>query len=876
MISPQVEVTPSSPFGCVNRRDACSTTHAAFQKNMVEDNINISDSAPKNDSKNPTNKIDTWPWVSRVAKNDNLRNLSFTDRLHNIKKDESSLSALVSPRHSKVIDRWAATARQHAQKMATTLENNKVEVKDKFPSRSSSFNSRKEVSPTRSNGSFESEISNLGASFLVRIWEKRLKTQSNNCTKPNASDSPRRTSSDASSNENAVSVEEQCMVLEEGDRTLNEESFPDWEEYNKTRLSDQSCSSPKISTLDVAENERGRVAYIIKRLTDTNQMRSSEVLLNDDNDHELCSSVTGSPYRERGSPYRERDPFSKPKQQEHRAFAHVISSPRIRGRQAFNDLLMQFESNRHGELNNLARRGAVSKFTQRGRIQSLLRLRLLQRGIAVFDLSGQKPAASEVNRQQGSSAIMQLRERFNTGNEPRTPSLVEKSNPRSPNREIVSTGMRYEKPTRNFVSKTSVNSKAHPSSDVTFRGTFFGVKNYDPKETIRTSSSMVDSNANYEMVHKAVTNDRQGDTTEINYDEMAIEEEVSDQQYAASSYDYTVEEEEVSNQHYDETSYDWTSHISRPRSYWEERRQEWYREKLDFSSANDEIRKLLERKTVSTLLSSGFHERLERLMKSHMGTKSHLISSQCDEEDQEGSMDQLMAFFQEHLHFRSKSQEDGMDRVQEEEERRNEEEEAEEKSIISGSDHEGDYFNHSSSSLHAPSPSSWSYRDNDAGDDSDRLVSMSSPPTSHQSQSFYQDNRQYSSSINHHSIEMEFIYELRGQMDQLFHEMSELRKSIKCCMDMQMQMQLQQSKNQEVHTEEEKKFHNRTPKKGNCCICNEKKVNSLLYRCGHMCACFKCANELQWNSGKCPKCQSPIIDVVRVYADTESSMVGMV
>ena len=45
---------------------------------------------------------------------------------------------------------------------------------------------------------------------------------------------------------------------------------------------------------------------------------------------------------------------------------------------------------------------------------------------------------------------------------------------------------------------------------------------------------------------------------------------------------------------------------------------------------------------------------------------------------------------------------------------------------------------------------------------------------------------------------MEFLYDLRGQMDQLFHEMSELRKSIKSCMD--MQMQLQQFKNQDVYS----------------------------------------------------------------------------
>lgn len=46
---------------------------------------------------------------------------------------------------------------------------------------------------------------------------------------------------------------------------------------------------------------------------------------------------------------------------------------------------------------------------------------------------------------------------------------------------------------------------------------------------------------------------------------------------------------------------------------------------------------------------------------------------------------------------------------------------------------------------------------------------------------------------------MEIIYGLRGQMEQLFQEISELRKTIKNCADTQMQMQLQQSQNQEVH-----------------------------------------------------------------------------
>lgn len=134
-------------------------------------------------------------------------------------------------------------------------------------------------------------------------------------------------------------------------------------------------------------------------------------------------------------------------------------------------------------------------------------------------------------------------------------------------------------------------------------------------------------------------------------------------------------------------------------------------------------------------------------MHSHKGTQTHLVTSQDDEIDNEA----LMAFFKEHLQPERTPRENEIEKTvneeeEEEEEKQDEKEHEEEQgeSLVSDSYHEvGDFSNQSLS---------WSYRDNEAGDDFDRVASTSSQQP-YQSPSFYHENTQQNSPpINHHSI----------------------------------------------------------------------------------------------------------------------------
>ncbi|XP_044367190.1 uncharacterized protein [Triticum aestivum] len=123
----------------------------------------------------------------------------------------------------------------------------------------------------------------------------------------------------------------------------------------------------------------------------------------------------------------------------------------------------------------------------------------------------------------------------------------------------------------------------------------------------------------------------------------------------------------------------------------------------------------------------------------------------------------------------------------------------------------------------------------------------------------------------------EAIHDLRDDMAVLQRGMASTQQMLQACME--MQVELQRSIRQEVASPMHRSLslHGTVRwyddgsqwelvRKGTCCICCDSQIDSLLYRCGHMCTCSKCARELLRGAGKCPLCRAPIVEVVRAYS----------
>ncbi|XP_031389760.1 calponin homology domain-containing protein DDB_G0272472-like isoform X2 [Punica granatum] len=1020
MASSQVEIAASAPFGCIlrdhNRRDRCRESNA-FRKNLQDlvTCINISPDSKDNEQR---------------GERQSLKLLGGNQEKY--VGEEPPLA--LSPRQSRVLDRWAT---QQARDTISTIEKQSDEPEHVVCS-TSALSSKEAASVAYDH--LAAGPSNLGASSLVQIWEARL-GQSHGLNRTPTASSSRGNSPFSCSNEEPPRKSEVGEMFEES-RPSHEGSIGDQESdwaVPEGRPPSSSFSSTSSSSSQDRDTNTGtslktpRVADIIRRLTSVSS---------DENDNEPCTNAgVESPYRER-----ERSVGSDHSSEQRFFAVQMTNSPRLRGRQALNDLLMHMERDRQRELDSLGERRAVSRFSQKGRIQSLLRLKVLQRGMGVHlqTQQQQRPGSSssaEGSSSSHSSTVVHLGEKFkvtssqvavttrndanNTANNPQAQptkkcASSEDSSSISGDQSFVRESDHMEV---HVLQRSSHSEQKEPitaedirddrslTSNITYQETGFGPATAEDLQDKRSlTSNIIYQETGFEQTTAENFRDERSLTSNITYQETGFEVNSLELQEKAESFtsmngcwyeEETAEEErQESNMEEEpmtsESGYEWFLGVSRPRSYWEEQREARYRDVLETESENSDIRRLVERRRVSTFLTSDFRDRMNSLMASHLQRQNHQMSHQ---EDDPSNNDRMNRFLSSFLRYHSQSAdghgdeqeeepeeeevegvvqvEEAEEVVQEEEEEREQiylsgqermnqsmeeeevEEEAEEEQIylrgqermgqlvssrfneisavgreegddmgieereyredeeqeeqeeqgqedeeqghitieeneyeqendndamadleeeedestIGGRYHEArEYFNHSNtSSFKMRSPTymrSWSYRSCEANNNDLQPVASTSSPEPLNSHPYQHDAWQHFNSIDRLSIEMELINDLRAQMKQLYQEMSELRKSINSCVDMQVKLQDSIKEDMISFRGERMKPQEGAPRKGMCCICYEMQVDSLLYRCGHMCTCLKCAHELQWSSGKCPICRAPIMDVVRAFRDS--------
>ncbi|CAN8316285.1 unnamed protein product [Cochlearia groenlandica] len=566
-----------------------------------------------------------------------------------------------------------------------------------------------------------------GASSLVQIWEARL-------NKSNGGNSP---------------IYEQSILTVHEETQLSPPSIDDGESESENEskgFNDRTVeieSNTLCSVSDSGVSKWSRVADIIRRLKLT---AGDNVGAATDTAKDKCFSPV------------------------------AICSPRLRGRQAFSDLLTRLERDRRQELESILERNAVSRFSQRGRLQSMLRLRSLKNGLAIQDRH-RSNTKGDSNLFESGSLVLNLREKFRQN----ASNAAAKAEQRKDQQSNQETERSLEANVTNILPKASLKERLSP-------------KNRKLEEAILCKNENEPKMSYLELQEIIVADDfdKTSPNRSISYQEPRIlkDDEANKVENGTQRTQENTflelhetrweeqEEYEDEQSYYGETNNDWLIEISRPRTYWEDLRKSRYLEVINTLSDKDDICRLLHRRTVSGFLQSGLREKIDKLIMSRVQTQPvQRIVVRTAKEDEDR-----------------------------------------------------DDLSHTSSQIFAPSPAgSWSSQD----------TGVTSTPLN-----------------NIHSSEMEVISDLRSQILQLQLDMSELRDSVKTCLDVNasFQMSVQQE----------------NPLKRKCCVCNETQVETLLYRCGHMCTCLRCANELQCNGGKCPICRAKILDVVRVFVDSRT------